>query len=88
MDKRLSKQNTQITMTSHELFEQSVAQLLSKTPKSDHLTPVLKKTTVQWQLGKDQIVFKLMLLIFKALNGTGSQLYPLTLKTTQPVPRT
>lgn len=47
--------------------QNAAARLVSRTPKSDHITPVLKK--LHWLPVKDRIVFKLLLLTFKALHG-------------------
>ena len=43
------------------------ARLISRTPKSHHITPILQQ--LHWLPVKDRISFKLLLLTFKALHG-------------------
>ena len=47
--------------------QNAVARLISRTPKSHHITPVLQQ--LHWLPVKDRISFKLLLLTFKALHG-------------------
>ena len=48
-------------------IQNAAARLVSKSPKSCHITPVLRE--LHWLPVKDRITFKLLLLSFKALNG-------------------
>ena len=47
--------------------QNAAAQLISRTPKSHHITPILQQ--LPWLPVKDRISFKLLLLTFKALHG-------------------
>ena len=47
--------------------QNAAARLISITPKSHHITPVLQQ--LYWLTVKDRISFKLLLLTFKALHG-------------------
>ena len=47
--------------------QKAAAPLVSRTPKSHHITPVL--VTLQWLPVKERIVLRLLLLAFKALPG-------------------
>ena len=47
--------------------QNDAARLISRTPKSHHITPVLQQ--FHWLPVKDRISFKLLLLTFKALHG-------------------
>ena len=47
--------------------QNAAARLISRTPKSHHITPVLQQ--LHWLPVKDRISFKLLLLTFKALHG-------------------
>ena len=47
--------------------QNSAARLISRTPKSHYITPVLQQ--LHWLPVKDRISFKLLLLTFKALHG-------------------
>ena len=48
-------------------IQNTAARLVSKTKKSDHITPVL--AALHWLPIKYRIVFKILLITFKALNG-------------------
>ncbi len=58
-----SKQNIQ----SLQLIRNAAARLLTHTKRSDHITPVL--AALHWQPVSFTINFKILLLVFKALNG-------------------
>ena len=47
--------------------QNAAARLISRAPKSHHITPVLQQ--LHWLPYKDRISFKLLLLTFKALHG-------------------
>ena len=47
--------------------QNAAARLISRTPKSHHITPILQQ--LHWLPVKDRISFKLLLLTFKALHG-------------------
>ena len=47
--------------------QNTATRLVSRTPKSHHITPVDKK--LHWLPVKERIIFKLLLLAFKALHG-------------------
>ena len=47
--------------------QSAAARLISRTPKSHHITPVLQQ--LHWLPYRDRISFKLLLLTFKALHG-------------------
>ena len=49
------------------IFFHAAARLISRTPKSHHITPVLQQ--LHWLPVKDRVSFKLLLLTFKALHG-------------------
>lgn len=50
-------------------IQNCAARLITKTRKHDHITPVLKQ--LHWLPIKYRIEFKILLLVFKALNGKG-----------------
>ena len=50
-----------------QMVQNTAARLVSKTKKSDHITPVL--AALHWLPIKYRIVFKILLITFKALNG-------------------
>uniref|UniRef100_A0A672ZCU3 Reverse transcriptase domain-containing protein n=1 Tax=Sphaeramia orbicularis TaxID=375764 RepID=A0A672ZCU3_9TELE len=52
-----------------QLIHNSAARLLTKTKKREHITPVL--VSLHWLLVTYRIDFKILLLTYKALNGTG-----------------
>ncbi|KAF7644698.1 hypothetical protein LDENG_00217240 [Lucifuga dentata] len=47
--------------------QNSAAQLLTKTPSRDHITPILQE--LHWLLVKPIINYKILLLTYKALHG-------------------
>ena len=50
-----------------QCVQNAAARLISRTPKSHHITPILQQ--LHWLPVKDRISFKLLLLTFKALHG-------------------
>ena len=53
-----------------QLIQNTAARIVSKTKKSQHITPVLR--SLHWLPIHKRIVFKLLLLTYKALNGQAS----------------
>ena len=52
-----------------QLIQNAAARVLTKTKKVDHITPVLK--SLHWLPVCQRIDFKILLLVYKALNGLG-----------------
>ena len=52
-----------------QLIQNSAARVLTKTKELDHITPVLK--SLHWLPVCQRIDFKILLLVYKALNGLG-----------------
>lgn len=52
-----------------QLIQNSAARLLTRTKRRDHISPIL--ATLHWLPVTFRIDFKVLLLIYKALNGTG-----------------
>ena len=50
-----------------QCIQNTAARIVSKTKKSQHITPVLR--SLHWLPIRERIVFKLLLLTYKALNG-------------------
>ena len=49
-------------------IQNTAARVVTRTGKFDHITPVLKQ--LHWLPVRYRIVFKILLLVYKALNGT------------------
>ena len=49
-------------------IQNTAARVVTRTRKFDHITPVLKQ--LHWLPVRYRIVFKILLLVYKALNGT------------------
>ncbi|XP_068997425.1 uncharacterized protein [Embiotoca jacksoni] len=52
-----------------QLIQNAVAKVLTKTKKMDHITPVL--ISLHWLPVQQRIYFKILLLVYEALNGLG-----------------
>ncbi len=52
-----------------QLIQNAAARILTRTRKSEHITPVLR--SLHWLPVTFRIVFKVLLLIYKSLNGLG-----------------
>ena len=52
-----------------QLIQNAAARVLTKTKKVDHITPVLR--SLHWLPVCQRIDFKILLLVYKALNGLG-----------------
>ncbi len=52
-----------------QLIQNAAARILTRTRKSEHITPVLR--SLHWLLVTLRIDFKLLLLVYKSLNGLG-----------------
>ncbi|XP_068573506.1 uncharacterized protein, partial [Cebidichthys violaceus] len=52
-----------------QLIQNAAARVLTKTKKVDHITPVLR--SLHWLPVQQRIDFKILLLVYKALNGLG-----------------
>ena len=52
-----------------QLIQNAAARVLTKTKKIDHITPVLR--SLHWLPVSQRIDFKILLLVYKALNGLG-----------------
>ena len=52
-----------------QLIQNAAARVLTRTKKVDHITPVLK--SLHWLPVKQRIDFKILMLVYKALNGLG-----------------
>jgi hypothetical protein len=50
-----------------QLIQNSAARVLTRTKKSDHITPILAQ--LHWLPVNYRIDFKILMLVFKALNG-------------------
>ena len=57
------------SITSLQLLQNSAARVLTKTRRRDHITPVLK--SLHWLPVQFRIDFKVLLLVYKCLNGLG-----------------
>uniref|UniRef100_A0AAQ5X7A8 Reverse transcriptase domain-containing protein n=1 Tax=Amphiprion ocellaris TaxID=80972 RepID=A0AAQ5X7A8_AMPOC len=57
------------TLRQLQLIQNSAARVLTKTKKVDHITPVLK--SLHWLPVTQRVDFKVLLLVYKALNGLG-----------------
>ena len=56
-----------IRLAKLQVLQNTVARVVSLTRKYDHITPVLE--SLHWLPVKFRIVFKVLLLVYKALNG-------------------
>ena len=54
-----------------QLIQNAAARVLTRTKRSDHITPVLK--TLHWLPVSYRIDFKVLLLVYKSLNGLGPE---------------
>lgn len=52
-----------------QLIQNAAARILTRTKRTDHITPILK--SLHWLPVSYRIDFKALLLVFKSLNGTG-----------------
>ncbi len=52
-----------------QLIQNAAAQVLTNTKRVDHITPVLR--SLHWLPVSQRIDFKILLLVYKALNGLG-----------------
>ena len=50
-----------------QIIQHAAARLLTKTPKQDHITPILKQ--IHWLPVSQCIIYKILLLVFKSLHG-------------------
>ncbi|KAL2097497.1 hypothetical protein ACEWY4_006704 [Coilia grayii] len=57
------------TIKQLQLIQNAAARVLTRTKRSDHITPVLR--SLHWLLVSYRIDFKALLLVFKSLNRTG-----------------
>ena len=64
----LLKGITERSLRKLQLAQNAAARILTKTRKFDHITPILKD--LHWLPVRERINFKLLLLTWKALNGT------------------
>ena len=55
------------SFTNFRKFQNNAARLIFRTPKSDHITPVLH--TLHWLLDEQRIEYKLLLFAFKSVNN-------------------
>ena len=54
-----------------QLIQNAAATVLANTKKVEHITPVLK--SLHWLPACQRIDFKILLLVYKAINGLGSK---------------
>ncbi len=57
------------TIRQLQLIQNTAARILTRTRKSDHITPVLR--SLHWLPVTFRIDFKVLLLVYKSLNGLG-----------------
>ncbi len=57
----------QSSLSRLQLVQNAAARLLTNTKKRDHITPIL--ASLHWLPVKQRIVFKILLFVFKAING-------------------
>ncbi|KAL0970199.1 hypothetical protein UPYG_G00238640 [Umbra pygmaea] len=65
-----------------QLVQNSAARLLTRTKRRDHITPVLK--SLHWLPVSHRIDFKVLLLVYKTLNGSGPAYFTESLKSYVP----
>ena len=59
------------TIKQLQLIQNAAATLLSRTKRTEHITPVLK--SLHWLPVSYRIDFKVLLLVYKSLNGLGPE---------------
>ena len=59
------------TMRQLQLIHNAAARVLTNTRKLDHITPVVR--SLYWLPVSQRIDFKILLLVYKTLNGLGSK---------------
>ncbi len=62
------------TIRQLQLIQNAAARILTRTRKSEHITPVLR--SLHWLLVTFRIDFKVLLLVYKSLNGSGARAPP------------
>ncbi len=60
-----------------QMVQNAAARVLTRTRKYDHISPVM--STLHWLPIKDRIDLKILLITYKALNGSGSSVLERTL---------
>ena len=59
------------TIKQLQLIQNAAARVLSRTKRTEHITPVLK--SLHWLPVSYRIDFKVLLLVYKSLNGLGPE---------------